>query len=207
MAMRLPYRRLAQAAEWSLLAIVVLLHVAGWVWYEPIAAAGPIGLLLADSLPLAGLLIVATWCALGPGYAWLRAGVAAALVLGSIAATSSTWQSRYSWTHSDTLLGLTPLATLVGAAALRLTGLRTQGAVAPNNQTRGATFTIFGLLATTTVLAAAIGFLEAARPWLRQYRSEDAIRLTASDLSALEPFQVGATVVASSSTPWNVVAA
>lgn len=77
MVMHVPYRRLAQAAEWSLLALVVLLHAAGWVWASWLAESGPIGTILADSLPMATLLVLASWCVLGPGWAWIRGGIAA----------------------------------------------------------------------------------------------------------------------------------
>ena len=124
MTNQLSYRRLALVAEWSLLAIVVLLHVAGWLWYHPLAAAGPIGQLLADSLPMASVLVLVCWCGLGPGEAWVRGCFAAVLFVISFVAMGSTWGATYSWTHNDTLLGLAPLTTFALAAGLRLSGMR-----------------------------------------------------------------------------------
>ncbi len=204
---RVPYRRLALTAEWSLLAVVVMLHLAGWFWNGSLAAAGPLGQLVADSLPMASLLILATWCVLGPGYAWSRGIVAAALVLASMAAVLNMWQETHSRAHSHKLLSLALLATFVCAGAVRLTGLRTRDGLTAASQGRGVTFTIFGLLTATTAIAYIIGGLEAMRPWLLQSLADDEIRLTIREVSGLEPFQIGATVTASTSTPWDIAVA
>jgi hypothetical protein len=195
------YRRLAQAAEWALLAIVVLLHVAGWLCYHPLAAAGPIGQLLADSLPLATLLLLACWCGLGPGEAWVRGCFAAVFLVISFVVTGSTWGATYSWTHNDTLLGLAPLATFAFAIGLRLSGYSVPTDPAAGRQIRGATFTIRSLLVITTVIALGIGALESARPLLHA-RTADAgeLALVISDRS-------GMLVSVAPSTPWNVVEA
>jgi len=165
MAIELPYRRLAVAAEWLLLALVMLLHAGAWIWSSRLVDLGPAGALLADSVPLASLLVLAAWCALGPGFLWLRGAFAAGLLLVAGVAVAS--PERFTWSHADALLGLAPLATLLAAAAPRATGLRATLRVPGEQPDRGATFTVRGLLVITTAIALAIGMLEAARPWLR----------------------------------------
>lgn len=184
----LTYRRLALVAEWALLALVVVLHVAGWLSYHPLATAGPIGQLLADSLPLATLLVVASWCVLGPGYAWVRGGIAAVLLVTSFVATGSSWGATYSWTHNETLLRLAPLATFACAVGLRLCGMRAPVETTEGMPTRGATFTVRDLLAITTAVAVVIGGIEATRPWLRHtsYNNElNAIRVPSAELDLM----------------------
>jgi hypothetical protein len=165
MALELPYRRLAQVAEWLLLALVVVLHAAGWVWSSSLANTGPVGALLADSVPLATLLLLAAWCALGPGFLWLRGVFAFGFLLAVGVAMFS--PERFTWSHTDALTGLAPLATLVAAAALRLTGRRATLLIPADHPDSGATFTVRSLLVITTAIALTIGGLEAARPWLR----------------------------------------
>ncbi|MCI0359888.1 MAG: hypothetical protein L0211_15535 [Planctomycetaceae bacterium] len=164
MGMNVPYRRLAQVAEWSLLAIVVLLHVAGWVWREAIANAGPLAAIVADSLPLASALLLALWLALGPGTPWLRGGAAALLVAIVISATD--FRTYYRWVPGDWLLGLAPLATFACAGLMRACGLKVLNCQFERERPGGATFTVRSLLVITTAIAVVIGGLESFRPWL-----------------------------------------
>lgn len=123
------------------------------------------------------------------------------MLVTSFVAAGSTWGARYSWTHSDTLLGLAPLATFACAVGLRLSGLRVPIDPAEGMQARGATFTIRGLLAITTAIALIIGGLEVTRPLLRtRDANDDALALMISDNS-------GMVLSVSPSTPWNVVEA
>jgi hypothetical protein len=212
MAMHLPYRRLAQAAEWSLLATVVLLHAAGWLWFDRLANAGPLGALLADSLPLASLILLTLWLVLGPGYAWVRGGWAASLA--ACALWSATTREAYSWEHIDVLLAGVCGATFVGTAAGRLGGLRVCDGSHVAGQSRGATFSIRSLLAITTAIAILMGGMQAARPWLRQQSgaSDDAIEFIVQQDSAIRSIRTTITLEHTifrfpASAAWNVVEA
>lgn len=211
MGMHLPYRRLAHAAEWSLLAAVVLVHVAAWIWREQLASGGPLGALLADSLPLASLILVSLWLGLGPGSPWLRGGVA--VLAATIVATSIVWDGLDRWTPANWLLAVTPLGIFVCAALLRLCGLKVHRGRLDRASSAGATFTVRSLLALTTAIAIAVGGLEALRPWLHSRQSPAIIEVEPEVI--LSPVQISAdglqltqnqtVLTVPASTPWRVV--
>jgi hypothetical protein len=202
MAMYVPYRRLAQVAEWLLLALVLVLHAPGWCGSGWLAEQGPASALLADALPLASLLLIGAWCVLGPGYPWARGGIAAVFFLIIAVAVSS--KAQYTWTHSDVLLGLAPLVAFGLATLLRLGGLRARSHDVARLPEGGATFTVRGLMAITTLVAIVIGSLEAARPWLRPYSDIYELELDLADGVSPPPI-LEATVRAPASAPFRVV--
>jgi hypothetical protein len=160
------YRRWAQVAEWSLLAVMLLVHVALlWGRQRWLAESfGQLGIVLADAVPFAQAGLFAFWAAAGPGRFWLRL-----LCTVPLAAPSAYWWWG-DWdygTDNFVLRLLGGAALLVGTFGVALVcfGLRLRRSDRPDDVS-GSQFSIRTLFIATTLIAIAIGAAETLRPHL-----------------------------------------
>jgi len=196
MAANVSVRQLVQAAEWSLLGIVVLLHAASWVWLDKLANAGPLAVLWADSIPLATVILAAAWIGLGPGTLWLRGPAFALLLLWAI--EFSRYWGPTNLTLTDRQMAYSACSMLVVAIGLRAWGLKVIQLGHDHAHDGNMTFSVRLLFAITTAIAVAIGGLEGLRPWLNSEPAEIQIS-THNDRQFV--------VAGAASTPWRVVEA
>jgi len=163
------YRRAAQIAEWTLAALVVGLHLV--IFLSPETPGKPQFALAAahDAQLFSGVVLILAWAVLGPGRWWLRLAVLPVLLI----LWALPWNTRMiprEQGHLPFLLaGMATLALILA----RLCGFRMRRLDPATGPERGAQFSLLGLLVVTTLVAAAIGGLEALRPLLGQDRGED----------------------------------
>ncbi|HZN32468.1 MAG TPA: hypothetical protein VFB80_01570 [Pirellulaceae bacterium] len=164
------YRRASRIAEWTLAAAVVLLHLAIFLWPE--AGGQPQFLIQAahDAQLLSGIVLIVGWCILGPGSPWLRGGALPVLAILWFLPWNERIMPRETTAAFQFTLAITAAAVIV---LLRLLGFRMQRVDPAAGPERSAQFSLFGLLIATTLIAAAIGGLEALRPAMTQDRSPD----------------------------------
>lgn len=163
------YRRWCRIAEWAVVAAVVLLHLAVFLWPE----RGNSGFVLAaahDAQLMSAIVLMLAWGVLGPGPWWMR--VAALPVL--VVLWFLPWNSRMSPRAITQEIAIQPALAL--AAGILVAGIRACGLSAHRmrfgERERGAQFSLWGLLVATTLIAAAIGVLEWLRPTLSTVNME-----------------------------------
>lgn len=155
--------RASQIAEWAVVAAVVLLQAAIFLWPEQ---SGEPGFLLKtshDAQLFGAIVLILAWSVLGPGWLWVRGGALPLLV----GAWFLPWNTRM--IPRDTVdwfpiaIAATAVVLVIG---LRLCGLRVAKSEFTRSGERGAQFSILSLLIATTLIAATVGTLEALRPIL-----------------------------------------
>lgn len=163
------YQRASRIAEWTLAALVVGLHLVIFLWPE--TRGKPRFLLAAahDAQMLAGVLLIFAWAVLGPGQWWLRLGSLPVL----LALWAMPWNTRILPRPMNSSLPMV-VASMAGAAIVvtRLCGFRVQKLDLTAGPERGAQFSLWGMLVVTTLVAAAVGGLEALRPTLAHGASD-----------------------------------
>jgi hypothetical protein len=157
-------RRASRIAEWVLIALVIGLHAAVFLWPE---TSGEPNLILAtahDAQLLSGIVLVLAWAILGPGWLLVRCAALPVLVLAWLLP----WNTRM--LPRETTGGFQWTVAIVAAAvlvSLWLCGQRVRRREITAGRERGAQFSLLGLILATTLIAATIGGLEALRPTLR----------------------------------------
>jgi hypothetical protein len=179
------YRRASQVAQWLLVALVVGLHLALFLWPE--TPGQPLLLLAAahDAQLLAGVVLILAFGVLGPGKWWLRLAILPVLLV----LWALPWNGRIIPREpSNNLPNLVAISAALAIVATRLFGFRVQRLDPTAGPERGAQFSLLGLLIATTLIAAAIGGLEALRPILSQDRGgrDGGLEVLFRDLSARE---------------------
>jgi hypothetical protein len=163
------YRRWSRVAEWGVVAAVVALNAGIFFWPEN--PSQPNFLLAAahDAQLLSVIVLVIGWVVLGPGHLWLRLIAAPALV----------WLWFLPWNAAMQPREMTAafIKTFFWAAAvlicgLRVCGLRISKRSATDGPEPGAQFSLLALIVATTLIAIAIGSLEALRPALRSTQED-----------------------------------
>jgi hypothetical protein len=187
MGLNLTYRRLAQAAEWALAIIVVALH--GLVFVLAPRHPDVAWLQLAgDAQPIALAAAALGWALFGPGWLWVRA--VAVPIFAVIWVLAIQAGDRRYFNPADSEIPF-PFAVAVAIGLLlavsRLAGLKLQSVPAGKPEPRPQ-FSILALLATTTLIALAIGGLELLRPTIlivdRNASYEDFARLIVASIEA-----------------------
>ena len=168
------YRRAAQIAEWTLAALVVGLHLVIFLWPE--TPGKPQFTLTAahDAQLFSGVVLILAWAVLGPGRWWLRLAVLPVLLI----LWALPWNTRMIPREQGHLPFLLAGMATLALVLTRLCGFRMRRLDPAAGPERGAQFSLLGLLVVTTLVAAAIGGLEALRPLLGQDRGEDFAALT-----------------------------
>jgi hypothetical protein len=159
------YRRWSALLEWSLLAIVVASFALGLLFPDQVAEFVPLGHLLTDAAPLVGAVLLPAWLIGGPGWPWLRGGLAGILVLVILGVAD---QEPLDLIGDPGQLWLVvAAASCLAAAALWLVGMRLASLADGHSEPRPQ-FSIRTLLFATTVVAVTVGVLEIVRPRLAQ---------------------------------------
>jgi len=176
------YRRWCWWAEWGLVAAVVGLHAAIFLWPENPARPNFVVTAAHDAQLLSAIVIIIGWGVLGPGHLWIRLAAAPILIGLWFLPWNSAMQPREA---NDSFVGTVFLCSVVLIGGLRAVGQRVVNRSAAAGPERGAQFSLLGLLLATTAIAGGIGVLEALRPTLGSLSRSQFVDM--SDLLQLTP--------------------
>jgi hypothetical protein len=155
--------RASQIAEWAVVAAVVLLQAAIFLWPEQSGESGFLLKTAHDAQLFGAIVLILAWSVLGPGWLWVRGGALPLLV----GAWFLPWNTRMIPRDTADWFPIAIAATaVVLVIGLRLCGLRVAKSEFTRRGERGAQFSILSLLIATTLIAATVGTLEALRPIL-----------------------------------------
>ncbi len=163
------YRRATRIFEGALVALVIALQAGLFLWPE---SSGRPNLVLAtghDAQLLSAIVLALAWTVLGPGLAWIRWAVLPVLAVAWLLP----WNTRMLPRETTSGFQITVAAVAAGTAlVLWLCGQRVR-CLGTGGRERGAQFSLLGLILATTLVAAAIGSLEALRPILRSQSASE----------------------------------
>jgi hypothetical protein len=155
--------RASRIAEWTFVVAVGLVHVVIFCWAERADQPNFLVSSAHDAQLLASIALILAWAVLGPGWIWVRVGALPLLV----AMWFLPWNTRMFPRETTASF---PIAVAASAAviviSLRICRLRVVPLSNRCGPERGAQFSILAMLIATTLIAAAVGLLEAMRPIL-----------------------------------------
>jgi hypothetical protein len=154
-------RRFGRVAEWGLTAAVIALHAIIFLWPENWSRPNFLLITAHDAQLLSATVIIIGWVVLGPGRLWVRLAAAPALAWLWFLLLNRALDSR-EITAAFFAAYVGCVAVLV--SAVRALGLQVRRFDGQRGRERGAQFSLSVLIVATTLIALAIGGLEALRP-------------------------------------------